>query len=48
MEKLEQVKSFKYLWVTLTDNANSKNEIEMRISTALTIMVRLEIILRSR
>ena len=47
-KKLEQVKSFKYLGVTLTDNDNSKNEITIRISTATSIIVRLEIIWRSR
>ena len=47
MEKLEQVKSFKYLGITLIDNAESKNEIVIRIATASYIMVRLEIIWRS-
>ena len=31
-KKQEQVKSFKYLGVTLTENANSKHEIVIRIA----------------
>ena len=38
-KKQEQVKSFKYIGVILTDNANSKNEISIRIATATSIMV---------
>ena len=47
-KKLEQVKSFKYLRITLTDNAIGKNEIAIRISTATSIMVRLKMIWKSR
>ena len=47
-KKQEQVKSFKYQGVMLTVNANIKNEIAIRICTATSIMVRLEIICRSR
>ena len=43
----EQVKSLKYIGVTLIDNANSKHEITIRISTATSIMVRLEMIWKS-
>ena len=46
-KKQEQVKSFKYIGLTLTDNANSKYEI-LIIATAISIMVRLELIRRSR
>ena len=44
--KKQVKKSFKYLGVTLTDN--SKNEIEIRMSTATSVMVRMEMIWRSR
>ena len=43
-KKQEQITSFKYIGVTLTDNVNSKNEIEIIITTATSIMVRLEMI----
>ena len=38
-KKQEQEKSFKYIGVTLTDNANRQNEIAIRIATATSIMV---------
>ena len=48
VKKQEQAKSFKYIGITLTDNANSKNEMAIKIATATSIMVRMEIIWRSR
>ena len=45
MDKTSQ--TFKYLGVTLTDYANSKNELAIRIATSKSIMVRLKNIKRS-
>ena len=45
-KKQEQVKSYQYLRVRY--NANSKHEISIRIATVTSIMVRLEMVWRSR
>ena len=47
-KKKEQVKSFKYLGVKITDNTSRKNKIAIKIDTAKSIMVRFEMIWRSR
>ena len=46
-KQLENVQNFKYLGAMLTDTGNSKKEIQIRLATAVTALVKLEKIWRS-